>query len=78
MFFSYIIYSPSHDRYYKGHCEDLERRLSTHNKGKVKSTKAFIPWEIVYYEEFTTRGEAIIREKYFKTAAGRRFLKNKI
>jgi len=33
---------------------------------------------IVYFEEFETREEAIKREKYFKTAAGRKFLKNKI
>jgi hypothetical protein len=33
---------------------------------------------VVYTEEWPTRLEARKREKYFKTAAGRRFLKNKL
>ncbi len=34
--------------------------------------------EIVYTEQFETLIEARSREVYFKTAAGRRFLKNKM
>jgi putative endonuclease len=44
----------------------------------TKSIKGFIPFEIIYYEVFETRQQAIKREKYFKTAAGRRFLKAKL
>jgi len=33
---------------------------------------------LIYKEEFATREEAIKREKYFKSAAGRRYLKNKL
>jgi putative endonuclease len=36
------------------------------------------PFEIVYFEVFETRAEANARETYFKTAAGRRFLKSKM
>ncbi|MCF8230547.1 MAG: GIY-YIG nuclease family protein [Bacteroidales bacterium] len=77
-FYAYVLYSRSHKRYYKGHCENLEDRIDEHNKGKTKSTKAFIPWKLYYYEVFSTRQEAIKREKYFKTAAGRRYLTKKI
>jgi len=35
-------------------------RLLRHNNGYVKSTKAYVPWEIVYSEEFTTRAEAVL------------------
>jgi putative endonuclease len=77
-YFAYVIYSQSHNKFYKGHCEDLIKRLAQHNNGKTKSTKAFAPWKIVYYESFETREQAINREKYFKTAAGRRFLKKVI
>jgi putative endonuclease len=31
--------------------------------------------KIVYFEEFNSRNEALSREKYFKTAAGRKYLK---
>ena len=77
-FYAYVIFSKSSERFYKGHCEDMNARLKEHNAGKTKSIKAFIPWEIVYFEEFQTRKEAVLREKYFKSAAGRRFLKKRI
>ncbi len=73
-----MIYSDKYSRFYKGHCENLETRLKEHNQGKTKSIKAYIPFRLVYYEEFTTRQEAIARERYFKSAAGRRFLKKVI
>ena len=77
-FFAYVIYSDPHNRFYKGHCESLDMRLKEHNTGKTKSIKAYIPFRLVYFEEFNSRKEAIDREKYFKSAAGRRFLKKKI
>jgi putative endonuclease len=75
MFFAYVLKSNEHDYFYKGHCQNLEKRLNQHNSGKTKSIKPYIPFSIVYTEEFQTEFEAIEREKYFKTAAGRRFLK---
>ena len=52
--------------------------MKEHNSGMTTSIKKYIPFEIVYFEEFETRKEAIVREKYFKSAAGRRYLKNKL
>ena len=56
---------------------NLAQRLAEHNAGKTKSNKAFIPWEIFYTENFNTAVESRKREKYFKSASGREFLKNK-
>lgn len=78
MFYAYIIKAIASDFYYKGHCEDLTIRLQQHNSGKTQSIKYYKPFQIPYFEEFETRQEAIAREKYFKTAAGRRFLKTKL
>jgi len=44
----------------------------------TESIKKYIPFEIVYFETFETREGAIAREKYFKSAAGRRLLKSKL
>jgi putative endonuclease len=44
----------------------------------TQSLRPHIPFRIVYFETFELEGEAIAREKFFKTAAGRRFLKTKI
>ena len=77
MFFAYVIKSIHHDYFYKGHCEDLNKRLIQHNSGMTVSIRPFIPFEIFYFEQVATKEEAIKREKYFKSAAGRKFLKNK-
>jgi putative endonuclease len=75
MYYVYVIRSISFGNLYKGFCSDLNRRLAEHNSGKTKSNKHFIPWEIAYYESFTSIEEAISREKFFKTSAGRKYLK---
>ena len=75
MFFAYVLKSIEHDYYYKGHCQDLEKRLSQHNSGMTESIKPYIPFKLIYSEAFETELEAIQREKYFKSAAGRRYLK---
>jgi putative endonuclease len=75
MYYVYVLKSISSGRLYKGFCSNLERRLLEHNAGKTKSIKAFAPWKIVYFEEFNSLDEAISRERYLKTSAGRRFLK---
>jgi len=78
MFFAYIIKSGEFNYYYKGHTSNLEKRLGEHNSGMTKSIKKYAPFILVYIEQFETEKEAIEREKYFKTAAGRRYLKSRI
>jgi putative endonuclease len=78
MFFAYVIRSISTGYLYKGHCENLEERLKQHNSRMTESIRKYIPFEMVYFEAFETREEAIVREKYFKSATGRRFLKLKV
>lgn len=54
-YFVYVLWSEKFSRKYVGMAENTESRLKEHNSGKTISTKAFIPWEIVYKEEFITR-----------------------
>jgi len=75
MYFVYVLKSESSGRRYVGMTNNLERRLKEHNSGKMKSTKAFIPWEIIYTENYSNRTEAREREKYLKSSAGRRYLR---
>ncbi len=78
MFYAYVLKSVNHDFIYKGHCENPEERIKQHNSGITESLRPYLPVKLVYKEEFTTREEAIAREKYFKTSAGRRYLKKKL
>jgi len=75
MYFVYVLKSISHARTYVGFTNDIDRRLKEHNSGKSKFSSKFTPWEIIHTEEFELKSEAIKREKYLKSAAGRRYLK---
>ena len=77
-YFIYILKSVKFEKTYVGFTDNLDRRLKEHNSGKTHFTKIYMPWEILYTEEVETREEARAREKYYKSSAGRRFIKNKI
>ena len=48
---------------YTGWTNDLEQRVAAHNTGKgAKYTKARRPVELVYFEEFETKEQAMKRE----------------
>lgn len=52
---------------YTGWTNDLEKRVEMHNAGKgAKYTKARLPVELVYYETFETKEEAMRREYAIK------------
>ncbi|MBN2425373.1 MAG: GIY-YIG nuclease family protein [Calditrichaceae bacterium] len=76
MFFAYILQSEKDQKYYYGHSSDLDLRLKSHNQGKVRSTKYRRPFKLIYFESFSTKKEAIQRERFFKSKAGYAWLKN--
>ncbi len=78
--YMYSVYVLQDDKgnFYKGFTNDLARRFSEHVSGQTKTTRNMTGLKIVYTEEYSTLQEARAREVYLKTAAGRRFLKNKL
>ncbi len=72
MYYTYILYSEKFDRYYIGHCQDLQARLLRHNSNMVLSTKPYTPWKIVYTECFNSRDLAAAREKEIKNKKSRK------
>lgn len=65
-YFTYILRC-SDDSLYTGYTTDLEKRLQTHNAGRgAKYTKARLPVEMVYHEEYATKEEAMRREAAIK------------
>lgn len=52
---------------YVGWTNNLEKRMKAHNEGKgAKYTKPRLPVELVYFEEFGTKQEAMSREYHLK------------
>ena len=74
-YFTYVLFSHKFEQLYIGHTYNLDKRFSQHNKGRVPSTKPYIPYELLYFEEFKSKVDAVKREKELKTSTGRRFLK---
>jgi putative endonuclease len=75
MYTVYILHSDSLDKFYVGYTNDLTRRLSEHNRHKGKFTDAGIPWKIVHSEIFSTKKEAMSREKFIKSRKSKEFIR---
>jgi putative endonuclease len=77
--FAYILRSEKDGNYYYGSTGNIEKRIKSHNSGKVISTKNRRPLVIHYFEEYISKKEAIQQELFFKSIEGYRWLKeNKI
>lgn len=76
MYYTYVLYSKKLARLYIGHTNNLERRLKQHNDGKVLSTKPYKPYSLIYFEEYNSKKEAVVREKELKLSGGRRLIKS--
>jgi len=74
MYYVYVIWSEKLRKRYVGSTQNIEKRLEQHNKGKTPFTLRGIPWNLIYHEAFTTRSEALKREKFLKSGAGRNWL----
>jgi putative endonuclease len=70
----YILQSLRDGKRYTGMTSNLHARLQPLGNGKTGATCFGGPFHIAYEEKCGTRDDARVREKYFKTAAGRRFL----
>jgi putative endonuclease len=78
MFYTYVLRSVLDNNLYIGYTDDLTKRIQAHDKGLVQATKNRRPLKLVYYEACDSKEKALLREKYFKTGFGRRYLKSRI
>jgi len=72
-FYVYILKSQKDQSFYIGYTNDLDSRIREHNEGFARYTKNKRPWNLVYSEEFVTKKEAIIRERFLKKQKNREF-----
>lgn len=76
MYYVYVLRGPK--QFYIGSTQDLRRRFAEHQQNKRGATRNRGPWKLVYYEASTSKKDMLIREKYLKTAWGKRYLKGRI
>jgi putative endonuclease len=78
MFYTYIIYSNTLNKYYVGSCQNIEQRLQDHLNSRSKFTKVAKDWELKYFETFSTRSEAYQREMQIKKMKSRKYIETLI
>ena len=78
MYYTYILYSLSIDKYYIGYTQNLELRLERHNSGWGKFSSRGIPWKLVHKEEFNSKSDSIKREKEIKQKKSRKYIEGLI
>ena len=66
MHYVYILKSRLDGTYYVGETRDVELRVQRHNDGWSCSTKGKRPWTLMRVEEYSTRTDAIKREREIK------------
>jgi len=70
MYYVYILLL-GNNQLYAGRTDDLRRRVLEHTNGKVSATSKRRPLQLVFYEAFLDKRDAIRRERYFKTSKGK-------
>jgi len=75
MVYVYVLQSTRDNKLYTGCTNDLRRRLLLHNSGNVEATRNRAPLCLIYYEACVDKRDSYRREKYLKTAYGKRFIK---
>ena len=78
MEYVYILRSLTDTNFYVGTTNNLQQRFAKHSEGSVPSTKDRRPLKLIYYEACLNRTDAMRREKYLKTAWGKRYIKNRL
>ena len=79
MYYVYLLHSQKTDKFYIGSTPDLKKRFYSHNASKNVATKHGAPWQLVYYEAYPTKEDALRREtklKYY--GQGLRRLKERV
>ena len=75
MFYVYVIESNIEGKLYIGLTNNLDIRLSEHNRGLNFPTKPYRSWAIIHIEGYLNREDAHRRENYLKTSQGSRLLR---
>ncbi|OGD90364.1 hypothetical protein A3D07_00740 [Candidatus Curtissbacteria bacterium RIFCSPHIGHO2_02_FULL_42_15] len=70
-YYVYVLHNPQKNFIYIGYSENLKKRFQEHNAGEVKSTKAYRPLKLIFYEAYLIKSDAKRREMYLKSNKGR-------
>ncbi len=70
-YYVYVLYSHKDKKFYIGFTENLKKRYLEHQQGRVPSTASRLPIELIFYEAYKNKYDALRREKYLKSSKGK-------
>lgn len=74
-YYVYVLKSTYKNFIYVGFTINLRKRFKEHDNKEELSTKAYAPFELIFYEAYRNKKDAERREKYLKTTKGKTTLK---
>ena len=78
MYYVYILQSQFDNSFYIGYSQDVNKRLLQHNNGESKYTAGKRPWQLVYFETYHSKTDALKREKFLKRQRNKSFYESLI
>jgi len=66
MYYVYVLVEKLTKKTYVGYSSDLKQRIKDHQAGKGCKTTKKGDWQLVYYETFSSKEDAIKRESKLK------------
>lgn len=79
MHYVYVLENRDDKSLYIGFTENLKQRLSDHNNGRGgRTTKLKKNWQLIYFEAYINKSDALGREKFLKGGSGRKYLKKQL
>ncbi len=77
MYYYVYIIQNQFGNWYIGYTANIRQRIKDHNQSKNKSTRKY-NWKLIYAELYLHKKDALGREKFLKSGAGRIFIKKQI
>jgi putative endonuclease len=75
----YVLYSERFDRLYIGYSGDVILRFKFHNElAKKGFTIRYRPWKVIVVEFYSSKKQAMVREKELKGGQGRSWIRNQV
>lgn len=79
MYYVYILENKNDKSWYIGYSSNLRRRIKDHLCGKgCKTTSKKNNWQLIYYEAYLSKIDAMRRERFLKSGAGRKYIKKQL
>jgi len=76
-YYVYVLQNRDSNSLYIGFTADLRKRLRGHSGGDTKTTKRG-SYELIYYESYRNKVDALGREKFLKGGSGRKYLNKQL